>query len=705
MATLDNVRLHVVRPDDHVVLSLRFRGVSVTTEADGRRRLDRTDRAVIIVEFPPQAFLEQAFADSAKDPFKPAPPGSVGMRLSGPSQLVFEVPPSLGRIDFSLRDILAACAGAKVSTAHTKSGSPFPASPNLDLHSLLEIPYDVRPSPSVAAGWAHTADPAVGDLAPNSFALWHTRLGVRRTDPAGAFVDEHDAGGTTPDDGRTVRAAWAPVVGDDGLGDNFITTFPDRAQLFDATGKDRSQPPVSIGRLMLSSMGAWLDASWERLPIQVDQTGLTSWRHHMTMGRDHRVRVVSVGWLYPYGHRVARSVISERRIGADGLAYLHRQERLLVRQPDRDFTNDLGMPFRKVRLTTAATPELASGSPRSGVQGEQAFWPMVSANEDFLFDLEVEDRAGTVLRFRAPLIFVTTKADMNTVQKAYEHPDNTSRRVRPMDGRRIVYVAPPDDAGSASFDTASIELTGVAAAPAAAGDPPFGPRLRNAVASVPALRQLTGKEHVGFSYHETYRTRKPSAPNPHPAGVFAVLDAKSDKRVAFGSDVSAGMVSPDMSMTGLSTKLGPVGGGPGDIDKGTFDPAAFFGDAAPRLFGILPLTEMLKKIDNLAANATEPVTNPFAGAQTLANVPASRVPKLVMETPTRTRLQWGTTQLQKPKTVGEFFELGAGALLWLDVVRDTDPTTAVARTSCHLGPFSLNFVLLGVDFAHFRFQL
>src|ERR687885_311157 len=59
---LDAIRLDVVRPDDHVVLSLRFVGVTAVTDAKGPR-LDRTDGALIIVELPPQAFAEEAFTD------------------------------------------------------------------------------------------------------------------------------------------------------------------------------------------------------------------------------------------------------------------------------------------------------------------------------------------------------------------------------------------------------------------------------------------------------------------------------------------------------------------------------------------------------------------------------------------------------------------------------------------------------------------
>ncbi|HVF14563.1 MAG TPA: hypothetical protein VM942_08185 [Acidimicrobiales bacterium] len=683
--------MDVVRPDDHVVLSLRFRGVEVEP-ATGE--LVRNNDAVVIVEFPPQAFAEEAYNENDTAPFRPEDtPGRIEMRISGRSRVVFAVPPGLGRIEYSLEGILEALSRAAVVTAHQPSGALFPSKPDRDRHTVLEVPYGVLLSPGLSAGWAHTPRPAGHASAPDSFALWHTRLGVRRPSLSGGFlVDEGESGDHT-DNGRIARAAFRPP---DTLSELFATPFPpgNRVQLFNETHK-RGQPPITIDRLMLSSLGAWLDAHWERPAGSANKVGLVSWRHHATMGRDHAVRIVDIGWLYPYGHRVARSSVSQRVIGADGIAYLHQRQRLLVRQPVRTY-RDLGMPFRTVRITTTATPALASTTlPQSAVDGDHAFWPMVTATEDFLFDLEVEDRAGTVLRFRAPLIFVSTEANIQTVRQRYLSGPDTSRRVREMGGRRIVWVG--DSPSTTSFDTASVALT-TEDEPRVNDEPPFKPFLHNAVVSVPALRALTGKERVGFSYHSAYR--HPS-PEKHPADVFAVINPNDDGKVAFGPDVSGGMLAPNTAVANLSTTLGPIGGGP-DIDQGTFSPKTYFGDAAPSLFGIVPLAEVLAGGDLTGGAAFVEVHDPFdLDPNSRVRIPV--LPQMVTESPGATRMRWATTNLKRPQDFpASIFVPEAGALLWLDVVRQSgaDP---MSRTRCHIGPFSLDLSLMEVKFEHFQF--
>ncbi len=73
---------------------------------------------------------------------------------------------------------------------------------------------------------------------------------------------------------------------------------------------------------------------------------LSEWVHNATLGRDHYVRIVYEGHLWPFGHRAALIKVTERKIrdvkGADGLnhpiAYLVQHMFIVVRQPLRDYT-------------------------------------------------------------------------------------------------------------------------------------------------------------------------------------------------------------------------------------------------------------------------------------------------------------------------------------------------------------------------------
>ena len=74
-----------------------------------------------------------------------------------------------------------------------------------------------------------------------------------------------------------------------------------------------SRRPLDVDLLALSSLGAWLDSrgAW---PFR-QPTGLSveEWRHRATLGRDHYVRVVYAGFLFPFGHRASVVKITERQ--------------------------------------------------------------------------------------------------------------------------------------------------------------------------------------------------------------------------------------------------------------------------------------------------------------------------------------------------------------------------------------------------------
>lgn len=128
-------RVHVRRPDDLLVFDLVF--VNLRLVAGSEPRLERQHSgapAVMIVEFPPQSFGEEAFlatssADDATggmkfkeschhagyqpknvkaDAEQPGPLPTSRIRMAGPSRLVFTMPADRASLGFTLEDILKA---------------------------------------------------------------------------------------------------------------------------------------------------------------------------------------------------------------------------------------------------------------------------------------------------------------------------------------------------------------------------------------------------------------------------------------------------------------------------------------------------------------------------------------------------------------------------------------------------------------------
>ena len=133
-------RASCVRPDDLLVCDFIFENLRLDSTVEGKPKLVRksTSTPVLIVEFPPQSFGEEAFMDSAgaeeedpdttgKEEFPetaeevnpkknvPAPKQqlppqpSSRIRMSGPSRLAFSMPDGETELAFTIEAILEAC--------------------------------------------------------------------------------------------------------------------------------------------------------------------------------------------------------------------------------------------------------------------------------------------------------------------------------------------------------------------------------------------------------------------------------------------------------------------------------------------------------------------------------------------------------------------------------------------------------------------
>ncbi|MCU1496274.1 MAG: hypothetical protein JWM47_227, partial [Acidimicrobiales bacterium] len=99
---------------------------------------------------------------------------------------------------------------------------------------------------------------------------------------------------------------------------------------------------------------------FEPEPQQLD---LSEWVHAATLGRDHYVKIVYEGELWPFRHPASLIKITERKfIEANGVvgAYLMQRMFIVVRKPLMRFgVDDRGNPFKSVTLTTLVTPDIA----------------------------------------------------------------------------------------------------------------------------------------------------------------------------------------------------------------------------------------------------------------------------------------------------------------------------------------------------------
>ena len=407
--------------------------------------------------------------------------------------------------------------------------------------TALELPFRLWISPNLHARWAHATGP-VRSPASDRAELWHTRLATLMATPQGPIIDETD------NPLRTVRAIWArdqdPEFTSDYTTDHpkHSTTDPFRMSLdvsdrwdivhesanfrIKPPGAKRYYPPVPIevDRLMLTSLGAWLDSRGQWSPPTTDFE-VEEWRHRATMGRDHYVRVVYKGYLFPFGHRASLIKVTERKFHSDVTghpAFLRQRMYIVVRQPLLTFSepqlkNDHGhfydfqMPLVSARITTLVTPDLDdpkdSDYPLDEANLQSLFWPRVG-KDLFRFHIVAEDSDANRVEFNAPLIFVSilhsqNKALLTKLKTDYEGGVDEFEGLPTVDlhGQRMAF-AESSEPGDTTFEVDQLVLGAEIPKSKLSGDRPlFYPRVQKAKVVVPTIKHFTGaagKTEVSF---------------------------------------------------------------------------------------------------------------------------------------------------------------------------------------------------------------
>lgn len=584
-----------------------------------------------------------------------------------------------------------------------------PSSPTKE-QTAIECPFRLIVSPNKFGRWAHSPI-AVYSQRTGRVELWHTRLGIQGSDGIPEIVDTEeeapDAGsgltysssGTElraindfvnerPSWKKTLRAVWsrdwnqpdtyeAATIDDVTRPNHSNEPFRmslDSADRYDIvqlsanfhlkdSGKSYKPRAITVERLMLSSLGAWMNVrgAWVIPGLTCDQTPgdvttplmeVEEWRHRGTMGRDNYVRVVYKGYLFPFGHQASLIKITERKFHKNkpgNPAYLRQRMYIVVREPEKFYPGtgivfdpatiggqslkkrklDLEWPISRVRLTTLVTPNIDKPENTDYANKLQSlFWPQVGGS-DFLFHIEAEDFEGHSIEFTAPLLFVGNSEKMSvtgalkTARDDFEGGsggEKEGRRSRLIEGVSVSYAtADPAKPGDTTFETTELtfgaellknEHRNIVGCDA----PMFYPVLRSSKIVIPSLKRLAGVTgDSGYRWHAKYLEFGFDGNNNKGEMLFETKPSGPPPvTLSFQKqgDKAGSLVKPNMMIGGLSRKMGPVSGQGAKLDtiaSGQFKPTEFFPGEAPELadmlpliFGCIPLGEILKAVGNFA---------------------------------------------------------------------------------------------------------
>ena len=437
--------------------------------------------------------------------------------------------------------------------------------------------------------------------------LWHTRLGIKLKSGITTFSGLGSL--------KTIRVLWA----DDALV-KYNAEAPKRDTPFLASldGNNRhklvhqtsdysiagfSPIPVPVNNLMLSSLGAYLNwHAFFNISSPLDSyLNISEWEHIATLGRDHYVKIVEKGYLFPFGHRAALVKVTERKFHQTTRSAVNRQHMYIVvlqkevlysrNDPDGKF---IEFPFQAVRLETSVTPNIDKPTGSTILSGTSAYnFYIKVGGEGFKFDVISTDKEGFEHRFRMPMVFLENIIARDSKQMEQLIPIynlKTDFTLANFWNQKIAFANCMVD-GDTAFETDTINFGGQPYPAKGEGDIKFHPKVQVANVYIKQVQELTGQ----------HKTASITLEDDNNAGqVFAkVTDAVVD--FSGGSDKSGGFLSPNMSVSALSKLQGPVGGDLSDIKNLVFKADQFFkalnGIKPPKIFGVIDIFSLLSDLN------------------------------------------------------------------------------------------------------------
>ena len=334
-------------------------------------------------------------------------------------------------------------------------------------YTKIEAPYRLIISPNRYAHWKYLSNPKqdINSIS-GRVALWHTQLSTK-SKINGIEIDEGQK-----EYFKTIRAIASKdgnpfVVNSLNQNDRKdIVNLTSNFKLKDDATAQFKLEPVEARQLMLTPLGASLNffGKWDYCKSKKNPFSLINWVHNATMARDHYVKVVRKGVLYPLGHKAVYIKITERKfhpVKAGNTAYLRQREFIVVVEPEKFHRNDDSLPaqkyqfpFNSTQIVSLVTPNLdlipeeekltacPSDNPRT--DGRDHFWPKVSGKR-FLFNVVGEDLIGKTTEWSMPLIFVdeTCIDNVNMYKEMYDSQEID------IAGQTITYAEPLDNNNTA----------------------------------------------------------------------------------------------------------------------------------------------------------------------------------------------------------------------------------------------------------------
>ncbi len=334
-------------------------------------------------------------------------------------------------------------------------------------YTKIEVPYRLIISPNRYAHWKYLSNPKE-DISSISgrVALWHTQLSTKSK-----------INGTEIDEGQKEYFKTIRAIASKGGNPFTVNSLDqkDRADIVDLTSnfKLKDDPaghfklePVEVKQLMLTPLGASLNffGKWDYCRSAKNKFSLINWVHNATMARDHYVKVVRKGVLYPLGHKAVYVKITERKFhpGKVGnTAYLRQREFIVVIEPEKFHRNEdsfpeqkYQFPFNRTHIVSLVTPNLdplreeeklmacPADTPRT--DGRDHFWPKVNGKR-FLFNVLGEDLIGKTIEWSMPLIFV----DETCIDNVSVYKEMYDSQKMDINGQTVTYAEPLDNDNTA----------------------------------------------------------------------------------------------------------------------------------------------------------------------------------------------------------------------------------------------------------------
>lgn len=383
---------------------------------------------------------------------------------------------------------------------------------------------------------------------------------------------------------------------------------PEFVEIFKNLGVVLANQPVDAVNLAAADQQlAFIDAPSLFIQPEPQQLDLSEWVHLATQGRDHYVKIVYEGELWPFRHPAALIKVTERKFEeANGIvgAYLMQRMFIVVRKPVVDFeVTDRGNPLKSVHLTTLVTPDIAD--PKL-LTTNRTFWVEVmtsaTTRDYFRFHAVSSDVEGNRVDSTVPLMFVSrsdigNSTNLQKVVAAYNDKAYVKVRAFNIPGQKVAFApkdpVKPTDTTQLVTDSLNFIMDATR----------VQPTLLKAAVKIPQVQELLGtNQQTGIRLFPDYVANGADHP-ANTTGVFAQIvdDAYNEYKPAnpvatLGVEIAAekagGMATPNMAVSTLSRALGPLAGDVANAVKNNFDPAQFFPKGAAMLFGSFDLLDL-----------------------------------------------------------------------------------------------------------------